>query len=69
MYMYIYIKTFTSIFVLSQKYQLEFFSSSSRNRPETLAQVFSCEFCEISKNTCLHRTPLVVVSEHLCLFY
>ena len=25
---------------------------------ETLAQVFSCEFYEISKNTLLHRTPL-----------
>ena len=24
---------------------------------ETLVQVFSCEFCEISKNT-FHRTPL-----------
>ena len=29
---------------------------------ETLAQVFSCQFCEISKNTFLHRTPLVAVS-------
>ena len=25
---------------------------------EALAQVFSCEFCEISKNTFFHRTPL-----------
>ena len=25
---------------------------------ETLAQVFSCEFCEISKNTYSYRTPL-----------
>ena len=24
---------------------------------ETLAQVFSCEFCEISKNTFCYRTP------------
>ena len=29
---------------------------------ETLAQVFSCEFCEISKST--YRTPLVAASEH-----
>ena len=29
---------------------------------ETLAQVFSCEFCEISKNTFFHRTPLVAAS-------
>ena len=38
-------------------------------RPSTLfkkklAQVFSCEFCKISKNTFLHRTPLVAVSEY-----
>ena len=26
---------------------------------ETLAQVFSCEFLEISKNTVYYRTPLV----------
>ena len=24
--------------------------------------MFSCEFCEISKNAFLHRTPLVVAS-------
>ena len=27
-----------------------------------IAQVFSCKFCEISKNT-FHRTPLVAASE------
>ena len=32
---------------------------------ETLVQVFSCEFCEISKNTFLHRTPLVAASENI----
>ena len=26
---------------------------------KTLAQVFSCEFCEISKNIFIHRTPLI----------
>ena len=26
-------------------------------KKETLAQVFSCEFCEISKNTFSNRTP------------
>ena len=31
-------------------------------RKETLAQVFSCEFCEISKNTFSYRTPLVDAS-------
>ena len=32
-------------------------------KKETLAQVFSCEFCEISNNTFLHRTLLV---DHIC---
>ena len=31
-------------------------------KKETLAHVLSCEFCEISKNTFLHRTLLVAVS-------
>ena len=31
-----------------------------KQRP--LAQVFSCEFCEVSKNTFFHRTPLVAAS-------
>ena len=29
---------------------------------ETLAQVFSCEFCQISKNTFLHKTPPMAAS-------
>ena len=29
---------------------------------EYLAKVFSCEFCQISKNTLFYRTPLVAVS-------
>ena len=29
---------------------------------ENLAQVFSSEFCKISKNTCPYRTPLVAAS-------
>ena len=28
-------------------------------KKETLAQILSCEFCEISKNTFSYRTPLV----------
>ena len=35
---------------------------------ETLVQMFSCEFCEIFKNTFSRRTPLVVASE-LCLHF
>ena len=33
------------------------------NKKETLAQVFSCEFCDIFKNTFFHKTPLVAASE------
>ena len=32
-------------------------------KKETLPQVLSCEFCEISKNTFSYRTPPVAVSE------
>ena len=31
-------------------------------KKETLAQVFSCEFCEIFKNTFYYRTPPVAAS-------
>ena len=39
-------------------------------KKETVAQVFSREFCEISKNTFFHRTPPVSASELLkkCCF-
>ena len=33
-------------------------------KKETLAQVFSCQFCEIFKNTFFYRTPLGVASEN-----
>ena len=32
-------------------------------KKETLAQLFSCEFREISKNTIFYRTPLVAASK------
>ena len=32
-------------------------------KKETLAQVFSCEFCEISKNNFFYRTPLLAASD------
>ena len=32
-------------------------------KKETLAQVFSCEFCEISKNIFYYRPPLVAASK------
>ena len=34
-------------------------------KKETLAEMFSSEFCEISKNTFFHRTPLVAASVNL----
>ena len=33
-------------------------------KKETLAQMFSCEFYEISKNTFFHRTPVVAASAY-----
>ena len=39
-----------------------FFNKVAGPRMETLAQVFSCDFCEISKNTFFSRTPLVAAS-------
>ena len=32
--------------------------------PETLAQVISCRFCEISKSTFSYRTPPVATSDY-----
>ena len=39
-----------------------FFGITEPPKKETLAQVFSCEFCEISKKTFLNRTSLVADS-------
>ena len=41
---------------------LQFFNSPETLFRKTLAHVFSCECCEISKNTFFHRTPLVAAS-------
>ena len=35
-------------------------------KKEISAQVFSCGFCEISKNIFFHRTPLVGASANAC---
>ena len=32
-------------------------------KKETLAHVFSCEFCEIFKNSSFYRIPMVAASE------
>ena len=39
-----------------------FFNKVAGRKKEALARVFSCEFCEISKNTVFYRTPLVAAS-------
>ena len=36
-------------------------------KKEILAQVFSCGFCEISKNTFFYRIPPVAASEYIKL--
>ena len=38
-------------------------------KKETLAQVFSCKFCEFSKNTFFYRTPPVAAFESWSLFF
>ena len=38
-------------------------------KKETLAQVFSCVFCEISKNTFFYGTPLVAASDMIQLSF
>ena len=52
---------------LSFLIQLQGSTCSCINK-ETLAQAFSCEFCEISKNTFLHRAPLVAASAAFFFF-
>ena len=49
-------------FAVKHLCQSLFFSFSIK---QTLAQVFSCEFCEIFKNTFFYRTPPVAASD-LC---
>ena len=39
------------------------FTTCNFIKKETLAQVFSCEFCEIFKNNFCYRTPPVAASD------
>ena len=50
------LRSFTKKFTGKHLCQRLFF-----NKIETQAQVFSCEFCEISKNTIFYKTPLMAV--------
>ena len=46
-----------------KKVFLEIFQACNFIKKESLAQVFSCEIFEISKNTFYYRTPPVAASE------
>ena len=48
--------------VFCKKGVLKNFANFSFIKKETLAQVFSCEFCEIFKNTFFYLTPPVAAS-------
>ena len=43
--------------------QLDCWKACNFIKKESLAQVFSCEFCEISKNIFFYRTPPVAASD------
>ena len=51
---------------ISQNCEIQFCRSEACNfiKKESLAQIFSCEFCEISKNTFFYRTPPVAASSN-----
>ena len=42
----------------------EYFLNKVVKKRDYSTGVFSCEFCDISKNNFLHRTPLVAASEY-----
>ena len=55
---------------ISQNSQENTYARVNFIKKETLTQVFSCKFCEISKSTCSYRTPPLAASAgnitHLC---
>ena len=51
-----------SLLIKLQASGLPFLIKLQASGTETLAQVFSCKFCEISKNTFSYRTPPVITS-------
>ena len=54
---------------ISQVDLLETVTQTCSAEKETLAQVFSCEFCELFENTFFQRTSPVVVSNLSCYYY
>ena len=59
---------FAMIKIADKPWQIIGLGPSTLLRKKTLAQVFSCEFCKIYKNTFYYRTPLVAASGVLINF-
>ena len=59
---------FVMIKIADKPWQIIGLGRATLLRKKTLAQVFSCEFCEIYKNTFYYRTPLVAASAVLINF-
>ena len=53
---------FVMIKIADKPWQIIGLGPATLLRKKTLAQVFSCESCEIYKNTFYYRTPLVAAS-------
>ena len=59
---------FVMIKIAEKAWQIIGLGPATLLRKKILAQVFSCEFCEIYKNTFYYRTPLVAASGVLINF-
>ena len=59
---------FVMIKIADKPWQIIGVGPATLLRKKTLAQVFSCEFCEIYKNTFYYRTPLMAASGVLINF-
>ena len=55
-------KKITALKLLYRSSHLQLPEACNFIKNETLTEMFSCKFCEISKNTLLHRTPTVAAS-------
>ena len=59
---------FVMIKIADKPWQIIGLGPATLLRKKTLAQAFSCEFCEIYKNTFYYRTPLAAASGVLINF-
>ena len=60
--------TFVMIKIADKPWKIVGLGPATLLRKKTLTQVFSCEVCEIYKNTFYYRTPLVAASDVLISF-